>query len=279
MIIIRRVNPATTAMSRVEANTSDASSGSGRPAPYLHDVGRTFTALVDGEPRELDIYSEEGFQILSNLWLRSGWQQKFSYELTWLGIPIIQLPEDVMLMHELLWKVRPDVVVECGVAHGGALMLYASVLELLGKGHVVGVDVEIRKYNRLAIESHALSHRITLIEGDSVAATTLQEVHSHIRPEDRVLVVLDSLHTREHVAAELEAYSPLVSPSSYLVVFDGVMSVVADAPNAGVDWETDNPLVAIDEFLTANDAFRGDPIYGRLGVTYCPAGFLLRREE
>ena len=169
-------------MSRVEPNTSDTSSGSGRPAPYLLDVGRAFTAVVDGEPRELDIYSEEGFRVLSNLWLRAGWQQKFSYELTWLGIPIIQLPEDVVLMHELLWKVRPDVVVECGVAHGGALVLYASVLELLGKGQVVGVDVEIRKYNRLAIESHALSHRITLIEGDSVAATTLQEVRSHIRP-------------------------------------------------------------------------------------------------
>ena len=94
-----------------------------------------------------------------------------------------------------------------------------------------------------------------------------------------MLVVLDSLHTCEHIAAELEAYAPLVSPSSYLVVFDGVMSVVADAPNAGVDWETNNPLVAVDEFLEANDAFVRDPIYGRLGVTYCPAGFLLRREE
>ena len=266
-------------MSRVEPNPGDTSSSSGRPAPYLLDVSRTFTAVVDGEHREFDIYSEDGFRVLSNLWLRAGWQQKFSYELTWLGIPIIQIPEDVTLMHELLWKVRPDVVVECGVAHGGALVLYASVLELLGKGKVVGVDVEIRKYNRLAIESHALSHRITLIEGDSVAGTTIQEVRSHIGPEDRVLVVLDSLHTREHVAAELAAYAPLVSPSSYLVVFDGVMSVVADAPNAGVHWETDNPLVAVDEFLKTNEAFERDPIFGRLGVTYCPAGFLRRRKE
>lgn len=266
-------------MSRVEPNTGATSAASGRPAPYLFDVSRTFTAVVNGEQRELDVYSEDGFQVLSNLWLRAGWHQKFSYELTWLGIPIIQLPEDMALMHELLWKVRPDVVLECGVAHGGALMLYASVLELLGKGHVVGVDIEIRKYNRLAIESHALSHRITLIEGDSVAPSTLEKVRSHILPGDQVLVVLDSLHTCEHVAAELEAYAPLVSPSSYLVVFDGVMSVVADAPNAGVDWETNNPLVAVDEFLEANDAFVRDPIYGRLGVTYCPAGFLLRREE
>jgi cephalosporin hydroxylase len=251
----------------------------GRPAPYRLDVGRSFTAIVDGEERELDIYSPEGFAVLSNLWLRSGWQQKFSYELTWLGIPVIQLPEDVLLVQELVWKVRPDVVVECGVAHGGALVLYASLLELLGKGRVVGVDVEIRKYNRLAIESHALSHRISLIEGDSVAPATLEQVRAHIRPGDRVLVVLDSLHTRAHVAAELEAYAPLVTPGSYVVVFDGVMTVVADAPNAGDDWETDNPLTAVDDFLRGNDAFERDATFGRLGVTYCPAGFLRRRDD
>ena len=266
-------------MSETEARVADQLAHLDLPEPYRIGVDRTFTAVVDGMPRELDIYSEEGFRVLSNLWLRSGWQHKFSYELTWLGIPVIQLPEDVALMHELLWKVRPDVVVECGVAHGGALVLYASVLELLGKGHVVGVDVEIRKYNRLAIESHALSHRITLIEGDSVARATLEQVRTHIRPGDRVLVVLDSLHTREHVAAELEAYAPLVTASSYLVVFDGVMSVVADAPNAGAGWEVDNPLTAVDEFLAANDTFERDPLYGRLGVTYCPGGFLRRRVD
>ena len=265
-------------MSRVETNETGAPPAAGLPDPYTLDVGRTFTATVDGEQRELDVYSDEAFQVLSNLWLRSGWQQKFSYELTWLGVPVIQLPEDVLLMQELVWKVRPDVVVECGVAHGGALVLYASILELLGKGRVVGVDVEIRKYNRLAIESHALSHRITLIEGDSVATETLSEVRSHIQPGDRVLVVLDSLHTRAHVAAELEAYAPLVTPASYLVVFDGVMSVVADAPNAGVDWETDNPLTAVDAFLAGNETFERDARFGRLGVTYCPAGFLRRVE-
>jgi cephalosporin hydroxylase len=265
-------------MSRIDTN-DDAPVPGLLPGPYRLDVGRTFTAAVDGEQRELDIYTDEGFEVLSNLWLRSGWQKKFSYELTWLGIPVIQLPEDVLLMQELVWKVRPDVVVECGVAHGGALVLYASVLELLGKGRVVGVDVEIRKYNRLAIESHALSHRISLIEGDSVAPETLAKVRAHVRPSDRVLVVLDSLHTREHVAAELEAYAPLVTPSSYLIVFDGVMSVVADAPNAGVDWETDNPLTAVEDFLATNPTFERDATYGRLGVTYCPAGFLRRRDD
>jgi cephalosporin hydroxylase len=266
-------------MSEPETRVFPERAPTGRPAPYLVDVHPTFSAVVDGEHRELDVYSEEGFRVLSNLWLRSGWQQRYSYEVTWLGIPVIQLPEDVTLMHELLWKVRPDVVVECGVAHGGALVLYASVLELLGKGHVVGVDVEIRKYNRLAIESHPLSHRITLIEGDSVDSSTLDLVRSHVRPGDCVLVVLDSLHTRAHVAAELEAYAPLVTPSSYLVVFDGVMSVVADAPSAGVDWQTDNPMTAVDEFLARDDGFERDPIYDRLGVTYCPGGFLRRRPD
>ena len=161
----------------------------------------------------------------------------------------------------------------------GSALLYASVLELLGKGHVVGVDVEIRKYNRLAIESHPLSHRISLIEGDSVSPETLAAVRAQIRSSDKVLVVLDSLHTRAHVAAELESYAPLVTPSSYLVAFDGVMSVVADAPNAGVDWATDNPLTAMDEFLAENPSFERDPAFGRLGVTYCPAGFLRRRDE
>lgn len=230
----------------------------------------------DGE-REIDAYSEEGFRVLSELWTRSGWQQKFSYELTWLGIPIIQLPEDILIMQELLWKTRPDVVVECGVAHGGALVLYASILELIGKGRVVGVDVEIRKYNRLAIESHALGHRITLIEGDSLAAETVAAVSDLIRPGDKVLVALDSLHTRAHVAAELERYAPLVTPSSYVVVFDGVMPLVADAPNAGPDWDVDNPLEAVRDFLRTHDEFEIDPLYNRLGVTYCPSGFLRRR--
>jgi cephalosporin hydroxylase len=247
--------------------------------PHEFAVSPMFRAEIDGEERLLDAYTDEGYRVLANLWTRSGWQQKVSYEFTWLGIPVIQLPEDILMMQELLWKVRPDVIVECGVAHGGALVLYASLFELLGKGRVVGVDVEIRKYNRLAIESHPLSHRITLIEGDSVADDTFAEVASHIRPSDRVLVALDSLHTRAHVAAELERYAPLVTPDSYLVVFDGVMSIVADAPNAGVDWATDNPLTAVDEFLDGNEAFERDPLYDRLGVTYCPGGFLRRREE
>src|SRR5664279_3126025 len=128
------------------------------------------------EEREIDIYSPEGFDVLANLWTRSGWQRRLSYEVTWLGIPIIQLPEDILMVQELIWKIRPDVIIESGVAHGGALVLYASILELLGRGRVIGLDIEIRKYNRLAIESHPMARRIDLVEGSSTASATVEAV-------------------------------------------------------------------------------------------------------
>jgi cephalosporin hydroxylase len=248
------------------------------PRPSAADYGRHFRVSTPEGERELDIYSEEGFRALSQLWTRSNWQNRLSYEVTWLGIPIIQLPEDMVAMQELIWKVRPDVIVESGVAHGGALMLYASILELLGRGKVIGLDIEIRKYNRLAIEAHPLSSRIQLIESDSLSDEALKAVRSAITPGDRVLIALDSNHTREHVRRELERYAPLVTPNSYLVVFDAVMALVADAPAAGEGWDQDNPLEAVREFLAGNDDFEVDRSFERLAVTYCPGGFLRRRE-
>jgi cephalosporin hydroxylase len=242
------------------------------------DFGRTVTVQTPDGPRELDIYSDEGFSALSQLWTRSGWQRKFTYELVWMGIPIIQLPEDILMMQELIWRVRPDVIVESGVAHGGALVLYSSLLDAIGKGHVVGVDIEIRKYNRLAIEAHPMSRRITLIEGDSVAEETLERVRAEIPPGASVMVALDSNHTREHVAAELERYAPLVTPGSYCVVFDSVMTMVSDAPNAGQNWGEDNPLAAVSDYLREHNEFEVDPSFNRLEVTYCQSGFLRRRE-
>jgi cephalosporin hydroxylase len=243
------------------------------------DFGPIVTVQTPDGPRDLDIYSREGFTALSHLWTRSGWQRKFSYEITWMGIPIIQLPEDVLMMQELIWRVRPDVIVESGVAHGGALILYASLLDAIGKGQVVGVDVEIRKYNRLAIEAHPMSKRITLIEGDSVAEETLQRVREAIPSGATVMVALDSNHTRSHVAAELERYAPLVTPGSYCVVFDSVMTMVSDAPGAGEDWQQDNPLEAVRGFLDGHPEFEVDPAFNRLEVTYCQSGFLRRLED
>jgi cephalosporin hydroxylase len=252
---------------------------SSTPELFDNDLQPTITVHTPDGPRELDIYSDEGFVALANLFTRSGWQRRISYEPTWLGIPIIQTPEDMVMMQELIWKVRPDVIIECGVAHGGALVLYASILDLLGKGHVVGVDVEIRKYNRLALQSHPLSRRFTLIEGSSVEQSTLDEVKKLIRPDDTVLVALDSNHTREHVAKELALYAPLVTADSYLVVFDGVMQVLTDAPNGSSDWDTDNPWHAIQDFLGAGEDFEIDPYYNRLKVTHAPGGFLKRKAK
>ena len=235
---------------------------------------------VNGEERELDIYSDEGFRVLSNLWTRSGWQAKYSYELTWLGIPVIQMPEDVLMMQEVIWKVRPDVVVECGVAHGGALVLYASVLELLGKGHVVGVDVEIRKYNRLAIESHPLSHRISLIEGDSVADDTFAAVRSHIRPGD---TSAGRARLAPHPGARRGRARALCPARHARQLHRRLRRRDVDASpthrTQGRTGRTTTRSWRCREFLRRERGLRGRPSYGRLGVTYCPEGFLRRRSE
>ncbi len=173
------------------------------------------------------------------------------------------------MVQELIWKNRPDVIVESGVAHGGALVLYASLLELLGRGRVIGIDIEIRKYNRLAIESHPASRRIALIEGSSTDTSTVGAVRSRIQPGESVMVMLDSNHTRDHVRAELELYAPLVGPGGYVVVFDEVMPMVADAPNGKPSWDLDNPLEAVRDFLATPSGLRGGP------QLRAPRGYLL----
>ena len=199
--------------------------------------------------------------------------------MTWLGIPIIQLPEDILMVQELIWKIRPDVIIESGVAHGGALILYASILELLGRGRVIGVDIEIRKYNRLAIEAHPMARRIQLIEGSSTDPATVAAVQRLVAPGQKTMVMLDSNHTRAHVSDELELYAPMVTPGSYLVVFDEVMPMVADAPNGKPEWDQDNPLEAVRAFLAKHPEFAVDRAYERLATTYCRNGFLRRSDD
>lgn len=246
------------------------------PAIQINPV---FTIRTGEEEMDVDAYSEEGFAILANLWTRAGWQQKLSYELTWLGVPIIQLPEDMLILQDLIWRTRPTAIIECGVAHGGALILYASLLELLGQGRVIGIDVEIRKYNRLAIENHPMSKRISLIEASSTELATISEVKGLLQHQDKVMVALDSNHSFDHVRSELELYSPLVSPGGYLVVFDSVMSLVHDAPSGKREWSSDNPLAAVEEFLSYHPEFEQDRSAERLGATYCTGGFLRKRLE
>lgn len=243
----------------------------------MEEIDRHITIRTPEGERAVDIYSEEGLRVLADLWTRSGWEHKLSYEVTWLGVPIIQLPNDMVMVQELIWRVRPDVIVECGVAHGGALVLYASLCELMRRGRVIGIDIEIRKYNRLAIEGHPMSHRITLIERSSTDEATLDEVRGHVGDDDVVLVLLDSNHTRAHVRSELELYAPLVTPDSYIVVFDSVMASLTDAPRGSPDWTDDNPGQAVQDFLADHPEFEVDERYTRLLETYCRGGYLRRR--
>lgn len=234
-------------------------------------------------PRTHELGSAEGFEIVSRAWVRAGWDAKYVYSFTWLGRPIIQLPEDLIRLQEVVYGVRPDVIVETGVAHGGGLVFYATLLRALGGGLVVGVDVEIRPHNRSAIESHELASMIGLIEGDSVAPETLSAVRAMIPKGARVLVALDSNHTKEHARAELEAYSALVTPGSYIVAMDGIMADVAGAPRSAADWSWNNPREAAVEFVRDHPEFVvEEPAFGfnegavRERVTYWPGGFIRR---
>jgi len=229
------------------------------------------------------LYSTAGFEELSKLWLKVGWNQKYVYTFSWLGRPVIQLPDDMIRIQEVLHQVQPDVIVECGVAHGGSLVFYASLCKLADRGRVVGIDIEIRPNNRDAIEAHPLANLITLIEGSSTAPETVAAAAAEIRPEDRVLVILDSNHTRDHVRAELEAYAPLVSVDSYLVVMDGVMRLVADTPRGDRGWTCDNPIEAVDDFVGEHPEFVVEQppwLFNesdlRSNVTHWPRGYVRR---
>lgn len=217
--------------------------------------------------------------MLSNLWIKVAAEYRLMYEPTWLGRPIIQFPTDIVVMQELLWRVRPDVVVETGVAHGGSLMLSASILELIGKGKVIGVDIEIRPHNREAIEAHSLKHRIDLIEGSSIADDIFAKVRHASSGAERVVVFLDSNHTEAHVLRELELYSSLVRPGGYLVAHDGAQGWAWDIPRAKPEWKDDHPLNAIKKFLAVHPEFQVDPHWNRFGITCSPDGFLRRLSD
>lgn len=224
--------------------------------------------------------SDEEFRALSNAWRVMALQRKYMNNFSWLGRPLIQLPTDAMAMQEIIWAVKPDLIIETGVAHGGSLMLSASMLELLGRGEVVGVDIEIRPHNRQAIESHPLARRISLIEGSSVDPNVVAQVRSVAAGKEKVLVCLDSNHTHAHVLAELQAYAGLVSVGSYCVVFD---TFVEDMPQDYV-WEErpwgkgNSPKTAVWEWLKSHPEFEIDrSVEDRLLITSAPDGFLRRK--
>ncbi len=229
------------------------------------------------------IGTPEAFAAISRAWLRSGWDTKYVYGFTWLGRPVIQLPEDLIRIQEVIYRVKPDVIIETGVAHGGSLVFYASLLAVMGRGRVIGVDIEIRPHNRAAIEAHPLSPRITLIEADSIRPETVDRVATEIVRPGAVLVILDSKHTKDHVLSELRLYSRFVTVGSYIVATDGIMEAVAGAPRTDPDWTWNNPQSAIAEFLEENPDFEmSEPAWpfneGTIStrVTYWPGAYLRR---
>ncbi len=203
-------------------------------------------------------------------------QFRYSYNFSWLGRPIIQYPTDIVAMQEIIWTVRPRVIVETGIAHGGSLIFYASMLQLLGEGFVIGIDIDIRAHNRTAIENHFLFPRIRLIEGSALDPAIVARVRETLGDRAPVLVALDSNHTHAHVLEELRLYAGLVSKGSYLVVFDTVVEEMPAGSYPDRPWSAGNsPMTAVREFLQTTDRFEiDDEIHRKLLVTAAPSGFL-----
>jgi cephalosporin hydroxylase len=214
---------------------------------------------------------------LSNVWARETAPYKYTYNFSWMGCPIIQFPQDIMAMQEIIWSIKPQLIIETGIAHGGSLIFYASMLELLGgDGMVLGIDIDIREHNRVEIEKHPMAKRIKMIQGSSLDKDIVEQARLFTNAKSPVLVVLDSMHTHAHVLEELKAYSPLVTRGSYLVVFD---TLVEDMPNdlyKDRPWgKGNNPKTAVWEFLKSNDRFEVDKeIENKLLITVAPDGYL-----
>ena len=203
-------------------------------------------------------------------------QYRYTYNFTWFGRPIIQLPEDIVAIQELILSAEPDLIIETGVAHGGSLTLSASMLQLLGRGNVIGIDIDIRAPNRVAIEAHPLASRIRLIEGSSTDPFVVEQVAEAVRHAKRPMVFLDSNHTHEHVLRELEMYSPFVRKGSYLVVFDTGIEDLPEGSYPDRAWgKGNNPKTAVWAFLRQNSRFEIDrELESRLMYTVAPDGYL-----
>ncbi|MBN2373537.1 cephalosporin hydroxylase family protein [bacterium] len=214
---------------------------------------------------------------LSMEWITRVSRYRYSYNFTWLGRPIIQFPQDIIAVQEIVWQVKPDLIIETGIAHGGSLVLYASLLELIGgNGHVLGIDIDIREHNRVAIEQHPMYKRIKMIQGSSVDEEVANKAYDFAKGKRRVMAALDSNHTHEHVFKELELYSPLVTKDSYLIVFD---TIIEDMPGdffPDRPWgKGNNPKTAVKQFLEKNDRFIVDKdIENKLLITVAPSGYL-----
>lgn len=213
----------------------------------------------------------------AEMFIEASIDAKYSYNFHWMGRPIIQYPQDMIAMQEILWEVRPDLIVETGIAHGGSLVYYASLCELIGHGEVLGIDIDIRAHNRSAIESHPMAKRISLLQGSSTDPAIVEVVRERSSGK-KVLVVLDSNHTHDHVLGELEAYAPLVSVGSYCVVFDTIVEDLPPGLYPDRPWDVgNNPKTAVHEYLRRDDRFEIDrAIEAKIQITVAPDGYLRR---
>jgi cephalosporin hydroxylase len=228
--------------------------------------------------------TEEAFELIADAYIRLGWDNKYVYSFTWMGRPIIQLPEDMIRAQELIYEVKPDILIEIGVAHGGSLVYYAGLMKAMGKGRVLGVDIEIREHNKKEILKHELSEMIALIEGSSIDQNTVNAVRSHIAEGETVMIFLDGNHTYEHVLQELNDYSAMVTKGSYIVAMDGIQRDLVGAPRSKSDWGWNNAANAAEDFVSKNnESFvieKRVPIFneGNINnlITYWPSGYIKR---
>lgn len=233
--------------------------------------------IAERKKRIEDQGNDSAFKKRSQEWAKESMDKEYVYNFEWMGRPIIQFPQDILAMQELIWKVKPDLIIETGIAHGGSIIFSASMLELIGNdGLVVGIDIDIREHNRREIENHSMFKRIELLEGSSISQDVIAQVHALAEGRDTVMVILDSMHTHDHVLQELQAYSSLVSKNSYLIVLD---TFVEDLPKGYFpdrSWDVgNNPKTAVREFLKTNPEFEVDKaIENKLMITVAPEGFL-----
>jgi cephalosporin hydroxylase len=245
----------------------------------------TVTVKSQDQEQTWAMESPEAFEAASRGWLRVGWDVKHLYSFTWLGRPLLQLPEDMIRVQELIWKIRPDVILETGVAHGGSLLFNATICQVMEHGRVIGVERGLFPENRDALKNHVLSDYITVVEGDSVDPKTVNEVKGLIKSGEKVLLILDSNHSYDHVLSELRAYSSLVAKDSFIIVCDGIIIDLVGAPRSQSDWAENNPLVAARDFTKENPGFKvvnpeflfNESLVGK-PPTYWKGGYLQRAD-
>jgi len=227
----------------------------------------------------LDMGKDKEFRKMSLDWILKSNVHKYGYNFTWMGRPVIQFPNDMFIIQELIWKVRPDLIIETGIAHGGSIIFSASMLELIGgDGKVVGIDVDIRKHNREEIEKHPMMKRIVMLEGSSTDEKIVNQVYELAKDKKSIMVFLDSHHSHKHVLGEMNAYGKLVSINSYMVVFDTCIELFPKGYCSDRPWDVgDNPMTAMYEYLRNNDNFIIDELVNSKAIiTAAPKGYLKR---